>query len=163
MRFSGPALLLALLLSTPAGAQNQVAFGGLRADPTQPVEVTADSLSVNQSDGTAIFTGNVLVIQGEMRLKAGSLTVNYKDADRTKIESLTATGGVTLTTGADAAESRDAVYTIDSGQVVMTGDVLLTQGTNILSGQKLTVDLKSGTGSMDGRVKTVLTPEKKSK
>ena len=161
MRFFGPALLLALLLSNPASAQNQVAFGGLRGDPTKPVEVTSDSLAVNQSDGTAIFAGNVLVIQGDMRLTAAELTVVYKADDQKKIDSLTATGGVTLTAGPDAAESRDAVYTIDSGQVVMTGDVLLTQGANIISGQKLTVDLKSGTGNMDGRVKTVLTPGSK--
>ncbi len=161
MRFSGPVLLIALALACPASAQNQIAFGGLKTDTTQPVEVTADSLSVNQSDGTATFTGNVLVIQGEMRLKAGAMAVVYTPGDKTRIERLTATGGVTLTTGVDAAESREAVYTIDSGTVVMTGDVLLTQGGNILSGQKLTVDLKSGTGSMDGRVKTVLTPGKK--
>lgn len=158
MRFPGPALLVALLLSLPASAQNQVAFGGLKADPTKPVEVTADSLAVNQSDGTAVFTGNVLVIQGDMRLKAATVAVTYKPDDRKKIESLAASGGVTLSAGPDAAESRDAVYVIDSGQVVMTGNVLLTQGAGIISGQKLTVDLKSGTGSMDGRVKTVLTP-----
>jgi len=161
MRFLAPVLLIALALSTPADAQNQVAFGGLKGDPTKPVEVTSDSLAVNQSDGTAIFTGNVLVIQGDMRLTAAELTVVYSAEDQKKIESLTATGGVTLTAGPDAAESQDAVYTIDSGQVVMTGNVLLTQGANIISGQKLTVDLKTGTGNMDGRVKTVLTPEKK--
>lgn len=161
MRFLAPALLIALALSTPASAQNQVAFGGLKGDPTKPVEVTSDSLAVNQTDGTAIFTGNVLVIQGDMRLTAAELTVVYSAQDQKKIESLTATGGVTLTAGPDAAESQDAVYTVDSGQVVMTGNVLLTQGANIISGQKLTVDLTTGKGNMDGRVKTVLTPEKK--
>ena len=158
MRFFGPFLLGALLLSGPASAQNQVAFGGLKADTTLPVEVTADSLAVNQSDGTATFAGNVTIIQGDMRLKAGTVAVVYKTDDRKRIESLSATGGVTLSAGPDAAESREAVYVIDTGQVVMTGDVLLTQGAAIISGQKLTVDLKSGTGSMDGRVKTVLTP-----
>jgi lipopolysaccharide export system protein LptA len=142
----------------PALAQNQIAFGAIKADPTRPVEVTADSLSVNQADGSATFTGNVLVIQGPMRLSAGEVAVVYAAGDQRRIERLTATGGVTLVSGADAAESREAVYTIDNGQVVMTGDVLLTQGSNVISGQKLTVDLKSGTGSMEGRVKTVLTP-----
>jgi lipopolysaccharide export system protein LptA len=40
----------------------------------------------------------------------------------------------------------------------MTGEVLLTQGGNVMSGQKLTVDLTAGTGRMDGRVKTILQP-----
>lgn len=51
-----------------------------------------------------------------------------------------------------------AVYTIASGQIVLTGDVLLTQGQNVMSGQKLTVDLKTGTGAMDGRMRTILQP-----
>ena len=63
---------------------------------------------------------------------------------------------MTLVTGpTEAAEGRDAVYTVDSGTVVMTGNVMLTQGQNALSGQKLVVDLKSGTGPMEGRVKTI--------
>lgn len=152
------ALFLLLLAAAPALAQGQVAFGGIRADTTKPVEVTADSLTVNQSDGTAVFAGNVLVAQGEMRLSAGEVRVEYAEGDTRRIERLLATGGVTLVSGPDAAEAKEAVYTIESGSVVLTGDVLLTQGPNVLSGQKLTVDLKTGTGSMEGRVKTVLQP-----
>lgn len=40
----------------------------------------------------------------------------------------------------------------------MTGDVLLTQGESVMSGQKLSVNLRSGTGQMDGRVRTILQP-----
>ena len=87
MHFFGPILLVALLLPGPASAQNQVAFGGLKADTTLPVEVTADSLAVNQSDGTATFAGNVTIIQGDMRLKAGTVAGVYKAADRKRIGS----------------------------------------------------------------------------
>ena len=44
------------------------------------------------------------------------------------------------------------------GTVVMTGDVLLTQGSSALSGQKLSIDLKTGTGIMEGRVSTTFIP-----
>ena len=37
----------------------------------------------------------------------------------------------------------------------MTGDVILTQGPNALSGERLIVDLTSGTGRMEGRVRTI--------
>ena len=43
-------------------------------------------------------------------------------------------------------------------QVTMTGDVRLTQGQNVISGQKLVVNLDTGTGTMEGRVRTTLTP-----
>jgi lipopolysaccharide export system protein LptA len=158
-RFAALVLYASFALACPALGQGaQIAFGGIKADPTLPVEVTSDSFSVNQTDGTALFTGNVLIAQGDMRLSAGEVRVEYAKDNRTRIERLLATGGVTLASGADAAEARDADYTISSGLVVMHGDVLLTQGVNAISGQVLTVDLATGTGKMEGRVKTVLQP-----
>ena len=62
-------LALALALACPAAAQ-QTAFGGIRADTKAPVEVTADALGVSQKDGQAVFTGNVVISQGAMRLGA---------------------------------------------------------------------------------------------
>ncbi|WP_323005305.1 LptA/OstA family protein [Pseudorhodobacter sp.] len=153
---------LAFIALSPALALAQgasVAFGGLKQDTTLPVEVSADQLTVNQADGTAVFVGNVLVGQGEMRLSAGRVKVEYT-SDGSGISRLFASEGVTLINATDAAESQEAVYTIDSGNVVMTGEVLLTQGGNALSGQKLVIDLKAGTGVMEGRVQTVFQPGK---
>jgi lipopolysaccharide export system protein LptA len=151
-------LALTLLLSMPATAQQaQVAFGGLRQDTSLPVEIEADSLTVNNADGSAEFTGNVLVGQGDMRLTAGRIRVEY-GADGKSINRLIASGGVTLANAAEAAEAQEAIYTIASGEVVMTGDVLLTQGQTALSGQKLIIDLKAGTGRMEGRVQTTFIP-----
>lgn len=155
------ALLLVLgLLALPALAEAQgtvVAFAGIRQDTSQPVEITADSLTVNQTEGTAVFDGNVIAIQGELRMTAAQVEVNYAKGG-TGIERLHATGGVTLVSAEDAAEAKEAVYTVTSGDVVMTGDVLLTQGTNTIAGQRLVLDLEAGTGRMEGRVQTVFTP-----
>lgn len=162
LRFLFACLIAAALpgLAPVAGhAQTaQVTFGALKADPTQPVEVTSDQLNVSQTDGTAVFSGNVVVVQGSMRLAASAVKVVYAQGDQSKIDRLEAEGGVTLTDGTDAAESATAVYTVASGEVVMRGDVLLTQGPSTIAGQALWVDLNTGTGRMEGRVKTVLTP-----
>ncbi len=147
---------LVVFLPLPSSAQT-VAFGGLKQDTTLPVEIQADSLAVNQADGSASFSGNVLIGQGTMRLSAAQVRVEY-GADGKKIANLHASGGVTLANASDAAEAREAIYTIDSGTIVMTGDVLLTQGASAISGQKLVIDLKAGTGRMEGRVKTVFQP-----
>lgn len=145
--------------AVPAFAQGtNVGFGGIRGDPTLPVEIQAETFVVDQTDGSATFTGNVVIAQGEMRLGAAEVRVDYAEGDQSRIEKLTATGGVTLVSGQDAAEAARAEYTIDGGTVVMTGDVLLTQGPNTMTGEKLTVDLKTGTGRMEGGVKTVLQP-----
>jgi lipopolysaccharide export system protein LptA len=156
LRLAGLALLLAL--PVPALAQGaKVAFGGLKQDTSLPVEITADALEVNQTDGQATFTGNVLVGQGEMRLSAAKIEVEYDDGGK-GIKTLHATGGVTIVNATDAAEAAEALYTIASGNVVMTGNVLLTQGPNAISGERLVLDLRDGTGVMEGRVKTVFTP-----
>lgn len=152
-------LVLALLMSLgSAGAYAQganVAFGTFKADPTLPVEVTADSLDVNQADGTAEFIGNVLVGQGEMRLSAQRVLVVY-NREIGGIDRLLATGDVVLVNGPDAAEAERAEYTIDSGIIVMTGNVLLTQGPIVLAADKMTISLTEGTANMVGRVRTIL-------
>lgn len=146
-------------LWAPFGAMaQQVAFGGLETDTSAPVEITSDTLNVNQTTGQAVFSGNVLVIQSDMRLQAGTLQVEYGNEEQSEINRLLASGGVTLVAQSNAAESSDAVYDLRSGTLVMTGDVLLTQGQNAISGTRLTVDMETGKGQMDGRVRTILTP-----
>lgn len=149
-------LALSLTLLPATGfAQAQLSFGALQQDKNAPVEVTADSLSVNQTDGTALYTGNVVIAQGAMRLAAPRVLVVYAK-DVGQIARLEATGGVVMVSGDEAAEAQRADYNITEGTVVMSGDVLLTQGANALTSQKMTIDLESGTARMSGRVKTVL-------
>jgi lipopolysaccharide export system protein LptA len=148
--------LMLLSLAAPVLAQGtSVAFGTIRQDTNQPVEVTADNLSVDQQSGTAIFEGNVLIGQGEMRLSAARVKVIYR-AGGQGIQRLEATGGVTLVSGPDAAEAQRADYDIDDGTIVMTGEVLLAQGPSALSADKMSVRLSDGTAQMSGRVKTIL-------
>ena len=155
-----PLVLCACLLvgAWPAVAQQAtVALGSLKQDTTLPVDIGADQLSINQADGTATFSGNVKIAQGDLRLAAELVQVEYSDGGK-GIQSLHASGGVTFANKTDAAESREAVYSIDSGQIEMMGDVILTQGGSAISGQKLVIDLKAGTGVMEGRVQTVFQP-----
>lgn len=157
------ALFVSFCLSIAGGAAmaqtTNVAFGTMQQDTSLPVEVTADSLSVNQTDGTAIFTGNVVIVQGEMRLAAPRVLVVYaetSEGEESRIERLEATGGVVLVSGPDAAESERADYNVDDGQVLMQGNVLLTQGASALTSDRMRVNLTGGTAQMDGRVKTIL-------
>lgn len=148
---------LPVLAQTPG---TNVAFAALKTDTTQPVKVTADQLAVNQTDGTATFTGNVVIVQGDMKVQAGEVLVTYSP-DKKAIQSLHAQGGVTVAAGTDAATSDTADYSPDTGDLILQGSVVLTQGAAALSGQKLTLSLKSGLGTMSGRVTTIFTPGKK--
>lgn len=148
--------LLAGFLPAVAVAQGaQVAFGVVQQNAGLPVEVTADNLAVDQETGEAIFTGNVVIGQGEMRLSADRVLVVYRQ-DPNGVERIEATGNVVLVSGTDAAESQKADYNVDDGTIVMTGSVLLAQGPSALSADRMTVQLESGTAQMSGSVRTIL-------
>ncbi|WP_348540296.1 LptA/OstA family protein [Ruegeria sp. R14_0] len=132
-----------------------MAFGSPQADPSLPVEVTSERLNVNQEDGSAEFLGNVIVIQGEMRLTAERVLVIYNE-ERSGIERMEATEDVVLVSPPDAAEGDWAEYTIDSGQIVMKGNVLLLQGPSTISGDQMNANLNTGLATMTGNVKTIL-------
>lgn len=144
-------------LPGPAAAQVDIGFGGVAYDPSQPVEVTSDSLTIDQATGQAVFSGNVIVVQGDLRMAAGEVQVIYSEADgRQRVDEVVATGGVLVTRGADAAEGQRAQYDVASAQLVMTGDVLVTQGPTAVAGDRLVVNMRTGNGAVDGRVRTVL-------
>lgn len=147
------AIFLALLPAVVGAQSAGISLGTGGFDRAAPVDVTSDSLSLDQDSGQAVFDGNVLVVQGDLRMSAGRIVVTYGDDG---VSELTATGGVTLVTPTEAAEAREAVYTVASGAAVLTGDVLLTQGQAAISGDRLVLDLESGTGRMEGNVRTVL-------
>lgn len=149
------ALFLAIQASFAVAQGTNVAFGALQQDTDLPVEVTSDNLSVDQETGVAVFTGNVVVGQGEMRLSAPRVQVIYDQANQA-IARMEATGGVTLVSGPDAAESDRADYSIEDGTIVMTGNVLLDQGLNAISADRMDVQLNDGTAQMRGRVKTII-------
>jgi lipopolysaccharide export system protein LptA len=156
-RFAAAVVLSCLpgLAMAQAGA---LSFGQGTRDRAAPVEVSSDALSVDQNDNSALFTGSVVIAQGEMRLAAPRVRVVYLP-DRSGIETLEASGGVTLTSGEDAAEAQDAAYNLGTGMIELRGNVLLVQGTNAISGDTVIVDTNAGTAQVTGRVKTILRPQ----
>jgi len=148
------ALALALAAAHPATAQTNINLGGIRADSTAAVEVTAETLSVDQDSGTAVFSGNVIIGQGDMRISAENVRVVYSDATG-DIAQLLATGGVTFVTATEAAQAQTADYNLATGIMILSGDVLLTQGASALTAEQMTVDLETGQAQLSGGVRTV--------
>lgn len=146
--------MAAILLGSTAAAQTNINLGGISADPSAAVEVTADNLTVDQDTGTAVFSGNVVIGQGNLRISAGNVSVVYSEATG-DIAQLLASGGVTFVTDTEAAEASEADYNLTSGMLILSGNVLLTQGASALSAEKMTVNLNTGNAQMSGRVRTV--------
>lgn len=158
------ALLALVAPMAPALAQQdvQVTFGQSLQIDGSALEITADSLSVDQTSGASDFTGNVLAVQGDIRIAASALRIEYAAGARAgsqRVSRLVASGGVTFVTPTEALESRDAVYSLDAQTLEMSGEVMLVQGQNLLSGERFVADLRAGTGRMIGRVRTIIRME----
>ncbi len=161
MRFfwiAATAISICLQISFAQAQEIELAFGGLQHDASLPVEISADQLKIDQSDGSASFTGNVLIGQGDLRLSAGKVLVQYaapEDSATGQVSMLLASGGVTLVTGNEAIEAKSAEYSIIDATIVLDGNVILTQGRNALSAERMTVNLNTGLAVMEGRVRTI--------
>lgn len=152
--------MIAVMITSggPVHAQDfKVNFGLTNNDPNAPIEVQADSLSVDQETGHARFEGNVEISQGAMSFSASLVEVVYA-TDQTGIARLKGSGGVSIISGADTAKSETAEYDVESGLIHMAGNVALAQKGTTISAQRMTVNTKNSTAELHGRVRTVLQP-----
>lgn len=137
-----------------------IAFGDRKQDTDAPIDVTSSQLAIDEAANTALFTGDVVVVQGTMTLYAPWVKVFYSD-DQSDISRMRATGGVTLIQNEEAAEGEEANYDLEKEVMVMTGDVLVTQKLSAIAADKMTIKMDDGTALMTGRVKTLLRTRKK--
>lgn len=156
--------LISVLTILAHAASSQIAgvkLGSAGFDRTQPVEVTADALFLDQESGSATFDGNVLVVQDTLRLSASRVLVEYSEdgGGANGIARLLASGGVTFVTNDEAVEASEAAYSVQDAEVQFSGGVLLTQGPNSISGDRLTINLETGSGRMEGSVRTIFNPQ----
>ena len=150
-----------------AAAQEKGPFGGFKHNRTAPIEIVSDSLEVRQAESIAIFEGTVEAAQDTLRLTADKVTVLYdqenSESDTGAIRQMIAEGNVFLSNGAETAQSDYGEYDVANGMVRMRDNVVLTQGENALKGQRLVIDMNTGVGKIEGRVKTIFKPSSKEK
>lgn len=157
-RWFWTALLVASLPLTVYAQGTSVALKTQERDENAPVEIVADALAVDEEAGTALYTGDVVVTQNDMRLAAPWVLVTYDEATD-EIRNVSAKNGVIMVTADEEAEGQTADYDIEAGVVVMKGDVLFTQGQNTLAGNEMVMDIDAGTINVVGRVRSVFQTE----
>lgn len=178
---------LSLAQNTPSAAANQPtnAFQGFTRNRKDPVNIEANSLEVRDKEKIAVFRGNVIVVQGDTTMRCKELEVHYegsalgtdprqkvpatkgqqKSESAQRIKRLVAIGGVIVTAKDQKAVGDKGIFEMATNIVILDGNVVVTQGQNIMNGDKLTVNLTTGTSKLDGvkqqgtqRVKGVFVP-----
>lgn len=116
-----------------------------------PVNFSADRIEVQDRADRVVVTGNVVVDQAGLILRAARMTVAYRQAGSVEIDRIDASGNVIVTRGADTARGNVAIYDLNRRLITMLGNVQLNQGANRLTGGRLVMDLASGRSTVDGR------------
>jgi lipopolysaccharide export system protein LptA len=177
--FAGAAaVILCLCLAGAAAAQTMTnSFGGFSKSSGEPIDIESDVLVVHDSKKYATFKGNVKAVQGTTTLRAQELDVHYtggggdsltaatpvantagaKPADpATQISKIEAKGNVVITSDQDQTTTSDwALYDVPAQTVTVGGNVVLMQDKNMLKGDRLVIDLKTGESRFENTDKTV--------
>jgi len=146
--------------------------------PREPIHIEADRMESDQKSETVLFNGNVEARQGELLIRADSMTVYYlkngsgaetdKAAVKT-IDKLTASGNVEIVREGWIAKGDQVDFNARSQEVVLTGNTKVWQGNNMVSGDRIVLYLNEGKSVVEkqgqgeeGRVKAFFYPESES-
>ena len=142
----------------------------------EPVSIDADKLVYFDKEKKAIYSGNVVVVQGDTKMTCSVMTV-YLDRSLTPgagapaqpknaslpeavgqqggsspgsgLTRLEAKGPVTVISKTQVATGDSAVYDKRENRVQLIGHVTLSDGQNVTKGDKLTYDLKTSMATID--------------
>ena len=180
------ALAVALLCSSGVSAASAPAAAAPRSPPAratrpqsspgtnskQPISIDADKLVYYDKEHKAIYTGNVVVIQGDTKMTCATMTVFLdhapaQGADHAAqaakpttdpqpgptadagVKRLEAKGPVTVISKTQVATGDNGAYDKGEDKVWLIGHVTLSDGQNVTKGDKLTYDLKTGEATVD--------------
>jgi lipopolysaccharide export system protein LptA len=105
-----------------------------------PINVSADNFVGDLATKVGTYIGNVIVIQGDMRMRADQVKVNVAQGKPTRIE---ATGKVVVNAPNGTATGDNGVYELGTRTVTMTGHVVLTKEKDVMRGSKLVMDMNT--------------------
>jgi lipopolysaccharide export system protein LptA len=178
------ALIFALLAAPSAIAQtvSNNSFGAFSKNSGEPIDIESDVLVVHDAKKYATFKGNVKAVQGATTIRSTELDVHYVGSggdtltggappapaapkpagvglsqdSGTQISQIEARGNVIITSDKDQTTTSDwALYDVPTQIVTVGGNVVLMQGKNMLKGDRLIIDLKTGESRFENQDRTV--------
>ena len=126
-----------------------------------PIKVTADQFLADMNSKTGTYSGNVLVTQGDFKLRADRVKVLVVNNKPDKIQAF---GNVVFNAPSGNAQGDNGVYDVNPRVISLAGHVILTKDKNVMRGTTLTVNLATGEarlgakGEAGGRVQGLFTP-----
>ncbi|NOQ13202.1 MAG: lipopolysaccharide transport periplasmic protein LptA [Methyloprofundus sp.] len=141
----------------------------LESDTSQPISIESNSGVYDDKKGVSIYTGEVIIIQGSMRLDADKVVVYL---DNREIQKMVATGTPMKFQQTPEAGKEDvhghslvAEYYPETEVLIMMQEAVIWQGGNSTASERIEYDrmsevLKAGDGkSANKRIKVILQPK----
>lgn len=153
------ALVAAIACAMPGTAWSRA------SDRNQPMDIDANA-SDCAAEGPCVFTGNVVIVQGTLKINAAKADVRQGDGD---IQRVLLTGGPVrmeqqLDSGSTVtARASNVDYSMPTDTVVFTGDVVLDQpGRGTMRGARVVYNMRTGQvqggGGENGQIRTTILP-----
>jgi lipopolysaccharide export system protein LptA len=121
-------------------------------DNNAPISISSDSFQADLNAKSGTYSGNVVIIQGDMKLRANTVKLTTVNG---KADKVMANGNVVVDSPKSGTATGDnGVYSIVPRTVVMTGNVVLKKGKDVMRGVQLTVNLATGQAVLGGGVKS---------
>ena len=158
------ALSSALLLTAKVQA--------LPDDRQQPVKVSADKLEANRSKNLSVYSGNVVISQGSLQIRADRVEVHGNA--KGEINKVIATGKpahfqqqMEDSTSPVKARAQRIEFLVGNDALQLTGEAFVDRDGNTLSAERIDYDLNSEQMQAQGqsekeRVEMIWKPEAKS-
>ncbi|GAA0540460.1 lipopolysaccharide export system protein LptA [Rhizomicrobium palustre] len=137
----------ALAALTGAGVAQQASFGKGMLNPNAPIDISADNFTADANAKTGLYTGNVVVHQGEVALRANTMRAQFVNDKPSRIN---AQGKVVIDAPSGIATGDNGVYDVNPRIITLTGNVVLTKDKNVMRGRQLVVNLITGLATLDG-------------
>ncbi|MET0530909.1 LptA/OstA family protein [Microvirga sp. P5_D2] len=184
MSFTRAALVLALALPASAALaqaskERAVGFGNFGSSK-EPIKIDANKLDVYDKEGRAVFTGDVVAVQGESTMKCSLMTVFYEQnrdqqggaqpaaapagqgPSESAIKKIDCTGPVTIVSKTQVATGDNATFDRSANKILLIGNATLSDGPNVTKGERVTYDINTGVANIDtkpgGRVRALFVP-----
>ena len=120
-------------------------------DNNAPINISSDNFQADLNGKNGTWTGNVLVVQGDTKMRSNQVRVSTVNG---KADKVFASGNVVVDSPNSGTATGDSgVYSVGPRVVVLTGNVVLKKGKDVMRGAQLTVNLATGQATLGGGTK----------
>lgn len=134
---------------------------GFRVNRQEPIHITSDRMEVDRKKNTVVYTGQVVAIQGDLKMQSKKLTATYSP-DMKKLTEIVAEGEVRIAQGDRLATGSRAVFNGVAQTITLTGNPVVRQGNSQVSGNKIVFFIEEDRAIAEGgsqRVKATIFPD----